>query len=80
MKKKEIKMQKASFTIEGAIYIPFVMFLMTQVLQIGIHCYQESILRESMEQLQEPNIVEHFYKYQLLKEMGEMWNDDTSAD
>ena len=63
---------KASFTIEAAIYIPIVLFVLFQSINIGIWFFQWSKERERNICLQEINVIEEFYSYQIL---GEMWEE-----
>lgn len=70
------KKLKGSYTIEAAIYIPIILFIMCQTLQIAIDFWQESREREVNKMLQELDIVREFYSYQVLDEIGkEIIND-----
>lgn len=70
------KKLKGSYTIEAAIYIPIILFIMCQTLQIAIDFWQESREREVNKVLQELDIVREFYSYQVLDEIGkEIIND-----
>lgn len=69
-------MQKGSYTIEASIWISSILFMMMGVLELGIDFYQRSKEREPSAYLQELDIVEEFYNYQVLKEVGEEWLDD----
>lgn len=73
MKQKRLR---GSYTIEAAIYVPIILFVLVQSLQIAINFWQESREREINQCLQELNIVAEFYGYQMLGEvMEEMKND-----
>lgn len=66
---------KGSYTIEAAIYIPFILFLMLQSLKISIDYWQASRERVRCESLQELDTVREFYVYQILEEVGEEIED-----
>lgn len=69
---------KGSYTIEGAIYIPFILFLMFQSLKISIDYWQLSREKVPMESLQQLDTVQEFYIYQMLEEAAEeMENGET---
>lgn len=68
--------QKGSFTIEAAVLIPFVLFLMMTVMECGIYFYQQSAQRQMIEVLQKWDAVSRFYEMQLIKEIGEEIKDD----
>lgn len=68
--------RKGSFTIEAAILAPFVLFLMTTVMQYGISFYQKSVQREVLDVLKNWDAVSRFYEIQLIKEAGEEIKDD----
>lgn len=68
--------QKGGFTIEAAIWVPVMIFLIMNVVQLGIHFFEESINREISVRLQKINIVQEFYNYQILGEIGEEILDD----
>lgn len=67
-------MQKGSYTIEAAVYIPMMMFLILITLRGGISFYQES--KETAIEIGNIDIVKEFYTYQMIKEAGEEWMDD----
>lgn len=70
------KYQKGSYTIEAAIYIPIILFMLVQSLEIAIDFWQESRVREVNEELQRIDIVKQFYGYQILDEVrGEILDD-----
>ena len=68
--------KRGSFTIEAAIIIPFILFLMITVLQIGIKFYQESSLLERSEKWEAFHAVSMFYKLQILRELGNGGQED----
>jgi len=70
------KWQKASYTVEAAIYLPIILFVFFQPLHIGIDFWQESSRREICEELQELDIVQEFYTYQVMNEIKEEIIDD----
>lgn len=61
---------RASFTVEAAVIVPFVLFLSIGVLRIGIGFYQDSVNRKQDIKLQGMNSVERFYQLQMLEEFG----------
>ena len=69
---------KASYTIEAAVYIPMILFLLFQSLGIGIDYWQASKEREVKKVLLELDIVQEFYGYQILEEIGKELEDDNS--
>ncbi|MBR4027455.1 MAG: pilus assembly protein [Lachnospiraceae bacterium] len=71
-----MKLQKGSYTIEGTILVPMLLFVIFTTVQMGISFYQEGIKTEISDKIQNFDIVEEFYAYQLLKEVvGELEND-----
>lgn len=73
MKKRRLK---GSYTVEAAIYIPIILFMLFQTLDIAIDFWQESKQREVYEPLQELDIVKEFYGYQILDEVRKEMEDD----
>ena len=67
---------KGSFTVEAAIYIPMILFLLFQSLDLAIDFWQESKQREVCEKLQTLDIVNEFYRYQILDEARKEIRDD----
>ena len=63
--------QKASFTLEAAIYIPIILFVLFYSLDIGIEFFQESKMRQTNRKLDALDVVEEFYTYQILAEAWE---------
>lgn len=66
-----MKYHKASFTIEASIYVPVMVFMMMWVLHTGVEFFLESRERGVNPTLQELDIVQEFYMYQGLGELGE---------
>ena len=71
-----MKRQKGSYTVEAAIYIPMILFILFQSLEIAIDRWQVSREREVCEELQELDIVKQFYTYQILDEVRKEITDD----
>lgn len=69
---------KGSYTIEAAIYIPMVLFILFHSLRMGIDYWQRSKEREVSQVLQKLDIVQEFYGYQILEEVGKELEDDES--
>lgn len=67
---------KGSYTIEAAIYIPIIMFLLFQSLGIALDEWQKSKEREVCEALLEVDIVNDFYGYQIMDEIRKEIVDD----
>lgn len=65
-----------SFTVEAAIVIPLLIFTIMTALQMGIRFFQESATREVYPELEKLDIVEEFYYYQIIEEVGEDIFDD----
>ena len=68
--------RKASYTIEAAIYIPIILFMMANALKIGLNFFQESRQYEVNKKLEEFSAVEEFYYYHILDEVGREIADD----
>ena len=67
---------KANYTIEAAIYIPVILFMLFQTIEIGIDKWERSKEREIYEGLRQIDIVSEFYGYQILDEVRkEIAND-----
>ena len=71
-----MKKYKASYTVEAAVYIPLVLFMLFQSVEIGIDYLQKSKEREVYEDLQEIDIVKEFYGYQIIDEVREELEND----
>lgn len=69
---------KGSYTIEAAIYIPIILFMLFQSVEIAIDFLQKSRQREVCESLQELDIVKEFYGYQIIDEVRKEIEDDKS--
>ena len=67
---------KGSYTVEAAIYIPMILLLLFQSLDLAIDFWQESKQREVCEKLQTLDIVNEFYGYQILDEARKEIRDD----
>ena len=67
---------KGSYTIEAAIYIPIIMFMLLQTLEIALDRWQKSKEREVYEALLEVDIVNEFYAYQVMDEIRKEIVDD----
>ena len=65
-----------SYTIEAAIYIPIIMFMLFQTLEIAIDKWQKSKEREICESLIEVDTVKEFYAYQIIDEIRKEMEDD----
>lgn len=72
----QMKCKKGSFTIEASILIPFILFLMMTILEMGISFYQNSVNRQIYAGLEELDAVAAFYKLQVIKEAGEKLLED----
>lgn len=70
------KWQNASYTIEAAIYIPIILYVLFQSIEIGIDFWQESKDREISKRLLELDVVQEFYAYQIIDEVKEVKEDD----
>ena len=67
---------KGSYTIEASVYVPMMMFLVLIALRGGIAFYQQSIAHERYEGLDKIDVVQEFYTYQMIEEVGKEWIDD----
>lgn len=67
---------KGSYTVEAAIYIPMILFLLFQSLELAIDFWQESKEREVCVELQSLDIVSEFYGYHILDETKKEIMDD----
>lgn len=67
---------KGSYSIEAAVYIPIILYMLFQSVEIGIDFWQKSKEREVSIWLQELDSVKDFYGYQIIAEIGkEIGND-----
>ena len=67
---------KGSYTIEAAIYIPILLFLFFQSLELSIDFWMQSKEREVLSELTEIDIVKEFYTYQIIEEIEKEFLDD----
>lgn len=67
---------KASYTVEAAIYLPIILFVILQTLELSIAYWQKSKDREICEELQQLDIISDFYGYQIMDEVREEIVDD----
>lgn len=65
-----------SYTIEAAVYIPMIMFMLFLTIEIAIDNWQESKNREVSKVLQEIDVVSEFYGYQIVDEIRKEIQDD----
>ena len=68
--------QRGSYTIEAAVYVPMIMFLILVTIRGSISFYKESKNKEVYEALVEIDTVSEFYTYQMIKNIGEESADD----
>ena len=61
---------KGSYSIEAAVYIPIILYMLFQSVEIGIDFWQKSKEREVSIWLQELDSVKDFYGYQIIDEIG----------
>ena len=69
--RKNLRWRKGSFTIEAAVIVPFCLFIMIHILNMGISFYQESILRTPAKHFSEFEAVSMFYKIQMISDAKE---------
>lgn len=74
--KKKAAKWKGSYTVEAAIYIPMILFLLFQSLEVAIDFWQASMEREVCDKLQKLDIVSEFYGYQIIDETKKEIMDD----
>lgn len=67
---------KGSYTVEAAVYIPIILFMLFHSLDIAIDFWQESREREISKQMEELDCVKEFYGYQILDEIRKEIRDD----
>ena len=70
-KRKAIGNCKASYTLEAAVYIPIILFILLQTLEMGIAECRESKERSIYQGLKQLDVVSEFYAYQILDEARE---------
>lgn len=66
-----MKRRKGSFTIEAVILIPFIIFLLISILEMGIGLYQESKNREYYDGIKNLDTIAKFYTLQGIGVIGE---------
>ena len=69
---------KGSYTLEAAIYIPMILFMLFGALDIGVHYWQKSRERIVSQEVLNLDIVQEFYGYQVLEEIGKELGDGES--
>ena len=67
---------KGSYTVEAAVYIPIILFMLFHSLDIAIDFWQESRECEISKQMEELDCVKEFYGYQILDEIRKEIQDD----
>ena len=67
---------RGSYTVEAAIYIPMILFLLFQPVLLAIDIWKENEEREISMKIQELDIVSEFYGYQILGEVGKEMTDE----
>lgn len=72
------KKLKGSYTIEAAIYIPIILFIICQTMQLALGFWQDCRQREINPMLKELNCVKEFYNYQILDEIRKEITEDES--
>ena len=69
-------MLKASYTIEAAIWVPILLGMLIWGIRIGVLYYQEISQMKTLPLVQELDLQEEFYQYQIFEEiMGELTDD-----
>ena len=69
-------MLKASYTIEAAIWVPILLGALIWGIRIGILYYQEISQMRTLPLIQELNLREEFYQYQIFEEIIGEFADD----
>ena len=67
---------KGSYTVEAAIYIPIILFMLLQTMDIAIDFWQKSRDGVVPAYIKELDSVKEFYGYQILYEVGKEIGDD----
>lgn len=65
---------KGSYTLEASIWVPTLIFCVTTALRMGIVLYEE--IAQAPKAEYEIDIVQEFYNYQILEEIGEQVTND----
>lgn len=68
--------QKGSYTIEAAVWVPLFLMMIAMALKTGIMLYTEVATTGYHEKLQNMDIVQEFYNYQILEEIIQEVTDD----
>ena len=69
---------RASYTLEAAIYIPMILFLLFYTVEFAIDRWEVSKEREVYAGIYQLDIVSEFYGYQIMEEIGKEIIDDES--
>lgn len=75
---EKITSYKGSFTVEAAIYLPIILFMLIQTVKISIDYLQESRERKVNMMIQDLDVVSEFYGYQIIDDIGKEIMDDQS--
>lgn len=75
---EKITSYKGSFTVEAAIYLPIILFMLIQTVKISIDYLQESRERKVNMMIQDIDVVSEFYGYQIIDDIGKEIMDDQS--
>ena len=67
---------KGGFTVEASVIVPIEILMIITSLSMGIDLFQYSARREIAPRVQELRIVDEFYNYQILGEIGKEIVDD----
>ena len=67
---------QGSYTVEAAIYIPIIIFLLFGSVGLAIDYLQESKKKEISQNIQNLEIVQEFYGYQIWEEIREELDKD----
>ena len=67
---------RGSYTLEVAIYVPIILFILFQTVEVSIDKWEDCQNREVYKGLRELDIVSEFYGYQILEEVGKEIFDD----
>ena len=70
--------QKGSYTIEAAVWVSLFLMMIAMALKTGIMLYSEVAKSGYHEKLQNIDIVQEFYNYQILEEIIQEVTNDKS--
>ena len=70
--------QKGSYTIEAAVWVSLYLFMIAMTLKTGITLFSEIVTTGYHEKLQNMDMVQEFYNYQILEEIIQEVTDDQS--